>query len=400
MQTNLGEGLLKSSSPKQPPASVPAFFSPRLCAATTLSSAVETQPSQAPVQQLCSCTTTAISPPPQAPAAAPAPPQSSQQPHHQQPLLLPAQPSPAQPLPVQPSPCPVPPSPVQSSQQPRSPAPALCSPPASSHAALVAPAHMVPVPSPVPISLSHSQPAQRVTSVLLNGKNFHTWSRSFQLYLGGKRKTRWILGKEPKHAESDPSFDEWVSDNCIILGWMFNSMEDRVYHMFMYHDTVHGLCPDTRWEELAQYESLSDFPSDGAVESKRLDRRHTYQFLMGLKSEFETPRTQILNTSPLPSLYEAFAIVNGDERSGGGVVFYHLFPYLSPLLLFQTRGPLLLLQGLTYIFFRPRGGGRSGGRGSGTPRTAAIAEVEPIPADLPDFKQLQLQLLSCSHTWD
>ena len=90
----------------------------------------------------------------------------------------------------------------------------------------VAPAHMVPVPSPVPISLSHSQPAQRVMSVLLNGKNFHAWSRSFQLYLDGKCKTRWILGKEPKPAESDPKFDEWISDNCIILGWMFNSMED------------------------------------------------------------------------------------------------------------------------------------------------------------------------------
>ncbi|GFZ01734.1 ORMDL family protein [Actinidia rufa] len=179
-----------------------------------------------------------------------------------------------------------------------------------------------------------------------------------------KAKTRWILEKEPKPAESDPKFDEWVSDNCIILGWMFNSMEDRVYHMFMYHETVHGLWTaltqmyanarnesrifelyreishasqttlglsvadffgylQTRWEELAQYEPLSDFPSDGAVESKRLDRRHTYQFLMGLKSDFETLRTQILNTSPLPFLYEAFAIVDGDERR------HRLLPSLS-----------------------------------------------------------------------
>ena len=38
-------------------------------------------------------------------------------------------------------------------------------------------------------------PAQRVTSVLLNGKNFHAWSRSFHLYLGGKRKIGWVLGK-------------------------------------------------------------------------------------------------------------------------------------------------------------------------------------------------------------
>ncbi|KAF8408807.1 hypothetical protein HHK36_004876 [Tetracentron sinense] len=69
-----------------------------------------------------------------------------------------------------------------------------------------------------------------------------------------------------------------------------------------------------RWEELAQYEPLSDFPTDAAVESKRLDRRHTYQFLMGLKPEFEALWAQILNTSPMPSLYEAFATVDGDER--------------------------------------------------------------------------------------
>ncbi|GFY93747.1 hypothetical protein Acr_09g0001930 [Actinidia rufa] len=76
-----------------------------------------------------------------------------------------------------------------------------------------------------------------------------------------------------------------------------------------------------------------------------------------------------------------------------GIVFYRLLPYPSPLLLFPTKGPLLLLQAA--IFPTPWGwswGGRSGGRGRGTPRTGAIAEVEPIPAALPDFKQLQLQI--------
>ncbi|GFS38754.1 hypothetical protein Acr_00g0059220 [Actinidia rufa] len=64
----------------------------------------------------------------------------------------------------------------------------------------LAPTHMV--PSPVLVSLSHSQPTQRITSVLLNGKNFHAWSRSFQLYPSRKRKTRWILGKKSKLAEA------------------------------------------------------------------------------------------------------------------------------------------------------------------------------------------------------
>ena len=37
-------------------------------------------------------------------------------------------------------------------------------------------------------------------------------------------------------------------------------------------------------------------------------------------------------------------------------------------------------------------GGRNGGRDKGTLRTGAIAEVESIPIDLPDFNQLQLQI--------
>ena len=66
---------------------------------------------------------------------------------------------------------------------------------------------------------------------------------------------------------------------------------------------------------MAQYEAISDFPNDGDVEVKRLDRRHTYQFLKGLKPEFEALHTQILNTVPIPSLFEAFATVKGDECS-------------------------------------------------------------------------------------
>ncbi|GFZ16087.1 hypothetical protein Acr_25g0004960 [Actinidia rufa] len=124
---------------------------------------------------------------------------------------------------------------------------------------------------------------------------------------------------------------------------------------------------------------------------------------------------QFLNTSPLPSLYEAFAIVDGDERR------HHLLPSLSlpespPIVPDQRAfasslgthsycqhchkpGHLIdrcwvLHPELKQQFFQPRRGGRRGGRSGGqdrgTPRTGAIAEVEPIPADLPNFKQLQL----------
>jgi hypothetical protein len=68
----------------------------------------------------------------------------------------------------------------------------------------------------------------------------------------------------------------------------------------------------SRWKELAQYEPLNDLPPDAVL--ARLTRQHTYQFLMGLKPEFEAFRTQILNTFPMPSLYEAYATIDSDER--------------------------------------------------------------------------------------
>ena len=62
---------------------------------------------------------------------------------------------------------------------------------------------VAPPPPRQDLSLSHPTPTQHVTSVLLNGKNFHAWSPSFRLYLGGKRKIGWLLGKVPTPLETD-----------------------------------------------------------------------------------------------------------------------------------------------------------------------------------------------------
>ena len=133
-------------------------------------------------------------------------------------------------------------------------------------------------------------------------------------------------------------------------------MEQRIYHMFLYDDTIHGLWTSltqmhahkqndswifelhreiarasqttlgvlitdffgylqSRWKELAQYEPLSEFSAEiASLVAKCLNRQHTNQFLMVLKFEFESIRTQILNSSPMPSHYEAFATIDGDEH--------------------------------------------------------------------------------------
>ncbi|GMQ07447.1 hypothetical protein CsSME_00051628 [Camellia sinensis var. sinensis] len=54
-------------------------------------------------------------------------------------------------------------------------------------------------------------------------------------------KAHW-LSSSIQLAATDPTRAQWDIDNCTILGWMFNSMEDHIYHIFLYCDTVSSLC--------------------------------------------------------------------------------------------------------------------------------------------------------------
>ncbi|GFZ03747.1 serine/threonine-kinase ATM-like protein [Actinidia rufa] len=162
---------------------------------------------------------------------------------------------------------------------------------------------VVPPPPPRPdFFLSQHTPGARITSELLNEKNFAAWSRSVCLFLGGKGKSGWLLGTITKPNATDPKFVQWEIDNCTILGCLFNSMEPQIYHVFMYHDMVPLL-----WSSLTKIldgrNLLSMSPSASSP------RRQ-----MGLKPEFEALRTQIVNTTPMPSIFEAFAMLDGDER--------------------------------------------------------------------------------------
>ena len=318
----------------------------------------------------------------------------------------------------------------------------------------------VPPPPPRPdFSLSQHTPGARITCELLNGKNFAAWSRSVRLFLGGKGKSGWLLGTITKPAATDPKFVQWEIDNCTILGWLFNSMEPRIYHVFMYHDMVPLLWSSltkmyaharnearifelyreihqasqaslslsvadyfaylqSRWEELAQYEPLSEFTTEGGIAARRLDRQHTYQFLMGLKPEFEALRTQIVNTTPMPSIFEAFAMLDGDERR-------HRLLQLPPPPVPESpipdqmalaasgsrfssgrsssgRAPCSFCGGVTHVRDRcfklhpelRETFKRNKEKSKASPRTAAISETSygsPAAPTVPDLHQLQTQ---------
>ncbi|GFZ02254.1 hypothetical protein Acr_15g0008620 [Actinidia rufa] len=159
---------------------------------------------------------------------------------------------------------------------------------------------VVPPPPPCPdFFLSQHTPGARITCELLNGKNFATWSRSVRLFLGGKGKSGWVLGIITKPNATDPKFVQWEIDNCTILGWLFNSMEPRIYHVFMYHDIVPLL-----WSSLTKMYAHAS------------NEAHIFELYREIHQASQNLRLfalQIVNTTPMPSIFEAFAMLDGDE---------------------------------------------------------------------------------------
>ncbi|GFS40763.1 hypothetical protein Acr_00g0070380 [Actinidia rufa] len=294
---------------------------------------------------------------------------------------------------------------------------------------------IVPPPPPRPdFSLSQHTLGACITCELLNGKNSAAWSRSVCLFLGGKGKSRWLLGTTTKPNATDPKFVQWKIDNCTVLRWLFNSMESQIYHarIFELYREIHQASQaslslsvadyfaylQSRWEELAQYEPLSEFTTEGEIAARRLDRQHTYQFLMGLKPEFEAFGTQIVNTTPMPSIFEVFAMLDGDERRHRLLqlppppVTESTIPDQMALVAsgsrfsggrsFSGRAPCSFCGGVTHgrdrcFKLHPElreTFKRNKEKSKASPRTAAISETSygsPAAPTAPDLHQLQTQ---------
>ncbi|GFY82606.1 hypothetical protein Acr_02g0008460 [Actinidia rufa] len=159
----------------------------------------------------------------------------------------------------------------------------------------------------------------------------------FVSFLGGKGKSGWLLGTITKPNATDPNLDG---------------------------------------KKLAQYEPLSEFTTEGGIAARRLDRQHTYQFLMGLKPEFEALHTQIVNTTPMPSIFEAFAMLDGDKRR------HRILQLPLPPVTESTIPDQMALAASGSRFYGGRSSSERGslfilwrGKSKASPRTAAISET-------------------------
>ncbi|PKI53974.1 hypothetical protein CRG98_025585 [Punica granatum] len=155
----------------------------------------------------------------------------------------------------------------------------------------------------------------QITSCLLNGDNYLTWSRAMRIALTAKGKLGFVEGRVPKPPAGDPNLESWEMCNSLVLAWIFNGLEKELQPSAAYATEA-----KTLWDDLKERYSqgnemrIYQLKSDITRYTAQREKEKIYQFLMGLDEQFRGVRSDILRAEPLPSMSRIYQMVSEEEK--------------------------------------------------------------------------------------
>ncbi|XP_074310389.1 uncharacterized protein LOC141646380 [Silene latifolia] len=202
-------------------------------------------------------------------------------------------------------------------------------------------------------------PSLKLSTILLNHRNYDNWSRSIRMSLKSRRKFGFCDGSIKKSSE-EPLLGQWEVIHCTIVSWLRATIDPAVLESIPYVEdatamwkdleerfavvdgtSIHSLktelgeCRQTKGMSVTQYygklKSLWDAISiheppfacqcgkctcDIAGKAiKRLDNERLHQFFMGLdRSLYGTLRNNQFQLEPLPTLNRGYHATLQAER--------------------------------------------------------------------------------------
>ena len=95
------------------------------------------------------------------------------------------------------------------------------------------------------VSTESNNNSSKLTSKLLNGKNYMPWARAATISLRGRGKLAYVTGKKPKPKDNS---EEWEMCDSQIMSSILSSIEPQLSEQFVYSDTSAEL-----WEEIRKW---------------------------------------------------------------------------------------------------------------------------------------------------
>ncbi|KAF3773236.1 hypothetical protein EJ110_NYTH55636 [Nymphaea thermarum] len=194
----------------------------------------------------------------------------------------------------------------------------------------------------------------QVTPIRLTKDNYLSWSAALEIGITSRGRLPYITGDKPAPSKTDPQWANWALEDSQVKVWIISSVsadiqplilrkptsfemwnvlarmygrKKRVLRTYQIKRSIYALKQGdlsvasyyavlkTKWEELDYHvEDNWDCGSDHARhwENEWMDR--TFIFLGGLRDEFESIRSQILNCDEIPGIEDVYARVESEEQ--------------------------------------------------------------------------------------
>ncbi|KAF3790532.1 hypothetical protein EJ110_NYTH16266 [Nymphaea thermarum] len=194
----------------------------------------------------------------------------------------------------------------------------------------------------------------QVTSIRLTKDNYLSWSAALEIGITSRGRLSYITGDKPAPSKSDPQWATWALEDSQVKVWIISSVSSDIQPLILRKPTSFDMWTvlakmygrkkrylrtyqikrsiyslkqgdlsvaafyaalKTKWEELDYHVNDEwNCGSDHSLywEKEWMDR--TFLFLGGLRDEFESIRSQILNGDEIPGIEEVYARVESEEQ--------------------------------------------------------------------------------------
>uniref|UniRef100_A0A1S4CFZ9 Retrotransposon Copia-like N-terminal domain-containing protein n=1 Tax=Nicotiana tabacum TaxID=4097 RepID=A0A1S4CFZ9_TOBAC len=147
-------------------------------------------------------------------------------------------------------------------------------------------------------------PGMNLVSSVFDGKSYGVWRRTVVIALYTKNKLDFIDGTISIPDESSGLQSAWSRGNDMVLSWLLNSLSKEIAESVLYSHNEKDL-----WNDLEDR-----FGQTNGKNLKTHQDQRLLQFLMGLNDTYIGVRSNILLSSPLPTIGQAYSLVIQDEK--------------------------------------------------------------------------------------
>uniref|UniRef100_A0A5K0XYG3 Retrotransposon Copia-like N-terminal domain-containing protein n=1 Tax=Nymphaea colorata TaxID=210225 RepID=A0A5K0XYG3_9MAGN len=66
----------------------------------------------------------------------------------------------------------------------------------------------------------------KITSILINDTYYLSWAKAARLFLSGRSKVGYINGRISPPLKTDPNYEDWESENDMVMAWLMDSVKE------------------------------------------------------------------------------------------------------------------------------------------------------------------------------